>query len=144
MYVPNASICNYLTWWDLKFFTNTICISQVSFLLSSLSAVMHAHWHSAWMTVGTGTNQTIARYFEFLANKIDAEWEAGIAAGRQAAIAGQKSVLEIACNDATQLDCFQKKQWKTFGVDPGKCKIQWHMFVTCLLSLVLCLSVCCV
>ena len=34
---------------------------------------------------------------------------------------GEKaSVLDIACNDGTQLDYFKKKGFKTFGIDPAK------------------------
>jgi len=33
---------------------------------------------------------------------------------------GNKKVLDIACNDGTQLDKFKNKGWETFGVDPAE------------------------
>jgi len=60
----------------------------------------------------SGTNQRILRYFEWFAAKVDAECQAS---GSQ-----PKAVLEIACNDGSQLDFFQRLGWKTYGVDPAK------------------------
>ena len=68
----------------------------------------------------SGTNRTIAEYFRWLANRIEDDWTAALGAGAQPAKAGQKSVLEIACNDATQLDFFRQKGWTTTGVDPAE------------------------
>ena len=31
-----------------------------------------------------------------------------------------KSVLDIACNDGSQLDCFKSKGVETFGIDPAE------------------------
>ncbi|CAF1275448.1 unnamed protein product [Didymodactylos carnosus] len=61
----------------------------------------------------SGTNRTIKLYFNYLANKIDTEYtfvDENI----------KKRVLEIACNDGTQLDPFLKLGWDTTGVDPAK------------------------
>ena len=33
---------------------------------------------------------------------------------------GEKRVLDIACNDGTQLDKFKERGWETFGVDPAE------------------------
>ena len=57
----------------------------------------------------SGTSKTLAVYFEWLANLVIEE-------------SGKKmkgSVLEIACNDGSQLDQFKKRGWRTFGVDPA-------------------------
>ena len=32
----------------------------------------------------------------------------------------RKNILDIGCNDGSQLDVFKKKNFKTFGVDPAK------------------------
>jgi nucleoside-diphosphate-sugar epimerase/2-polyprenyl-3-methyl-5-hydroxy-6-metoxy-1,4-benzoquinol methylase len=57
----------------------------------------------------SGTSNTLTRYFKWLANKIDNE----VAQTRD------KTILEIACNDGTQLDIFKDMNWQTFGVDPA-------------------------
>ena len=31
-----------------------------------------------------------------------------------------KNILDIGCNDGSQLDVFKKKGYKTYGVDPAK------------------------
>lgn len=55
----------------------------------------------------TGTTKTMDDYCESFAQKVSA-------------IQSQGSVLDIACNDGTQLDKFLKRGWKTYGVDPAK------------------------
>lgn len=57
----------------------------------------------------TGTSQTLRDYCDWFAEMVT-ERE-GISGG---------DVLDIACNDGTQLDSFRKLGWKTFGVDPAK------------------------
>ena len=57
----------------------------------------------------SGTSKTLASYFEWLSNLVIEE-SGNVIAG---------SVIEIACNDGSQLDEFQKRGWKTFGVDPA-------------------------
>ena len=58
----------------------------------------------------SGTSSTISDYFEWLARKVIEESNLGDAPG---------SILEIACNDGSQLDHYLKHGWKTFGVDPA-------------------------
>ena len=56
----------------------------------------------------SGTSKTLHSYFEDFANMC-AEYSRG-----------RRTVLDIACNDGTQLDKFRNLGWKTFGVDPAK------------------------
>ena len=56
----------------------------------------------------SATSRTLARYFEWLAAKII----------RQSGVV-QGNVLEIACNDGTQLNFFREAGWSTYGVDPA-------------------------
>ena len=57
----------------------------------------------------TGTSQTLRDYCDWFAEFVDAR--ENIEHGH---------ILDIACNDGTQLDSFRKLGWKTFGVDPAK------------------------
>ena len=57
----------------------------------------------------TGTSQTLRDY---------CDWFAEMVTEREGKSKG--NVLDIACNDGTQLDSFRKLGWKTFGVDPAK------------------------
>jgi nucleoside-diphosphate-sugar epimerase len=59
----------------------------------------------------SGTSRTLLEYFEWLANKVmlDSDSEK-----RRSG-----SVLELACNDGSQLDKFKALGWRTFGVDPA-------------------------
>ena len=57
----------------------------------------------------SGTSTTLRAYFSWLADKVILETGA----------ASRGNVLEIACNDGSQLDQFLKRGWKTFGVDPA-------------------------
>ena len=57
----------------------------------------------------SGTSKTLASYFQWLSNLVIEE------SGNNTV----GSVIEIACNDGSQLDEFQKRGWKTFGVDPA-------------------------
>lgn len=59
----------------------------------------------------SGTSATMAKYFDWLAEKITRE-------------TGPKTILDIACNDASQLDHFKHRGWKTFGVDPAENIVQ--------------------
>lgn len=54
----------------------------------------------------SGTSKTLYKYFEWLAEKITRETNG-------------KNILEIACNDGTQLNIFKKLNWDTYGVDPA-------------------------
>jgi 2-polyprenyl-3-methyl-5-hydroxy-6-metoxy-1,4-benzoquinol methylase len=56
----------------------------------------------------SGTSKTLHSYFEDFA-KLCEEYSRG-----------RKTVLDIACNDGTQLDKFLPLGWKTHGVDPAK------------------------
>jgi hypothetical protein len=54
----------------------------------------------------SGTNCTIVKFFEYNADFITGYKEKG-------------NILDIACNDGTQLDSFKKRGWNTYGVDPA-------------------------
>lgn len=56
----------------------------------------------------SGTSKTIVEYFTWLANKCTNE------SNRIT-----NNILELASNDGTQLDCFKKLGWNTYGVDPA-------------------------
>jgi len=57
----------------------------------------------------SGTSYTLKKYFEWLANKVNKRVQNNV----------EKNILEIACNDGTQLDIFKQMGWNTFGVDPA-------------------------
>ena len=57
----------------------------------------------------TGTSQTLRDY---------CDWFAQFVTDREQLTHG--NILDIACNDGTQLDSLRKLGWKTFGVDPAK------------------------
>eukprot|EP00927_Polykrikos_kofoidii_P015633 TRINITY_DN16971_c0_g1_i1.p1 TRINITY_DN16971_c0_g1~~TRINITY_DN16971_c0_g1_i1.p1 ORF type:complete len:1153 (-),score=115.37 TRINITY_DN16971_c0_g1_i1:21-3479(-) len=61
----------------------------------------------------SGTSSTLSNYFEWLAQKVIKESYGSIPEGKTG------SILEIACNDGSQLDHFKSKGWRTFGVDPA-------------------------
>lgn len=56
----------------------------------------------------SGTSYTLREYFLTLANKCVSE--SGKTTGK---------ILELACNDGSQLDEFKKHGWETYGVDPA-------------------------
>ncbi|CAJ1379854.1 unnamed protein product [Effrenium voratum] len=58
----------------------------------------------------SGTSSTLKAHFDWLAGKVQEE-SGNLKSG---------SVLEIACNDGSQLDSFKALGWKTYGVDPAK------------------------
>ena len=58
----------------------------------------------------SGTSRTLREYFAWLAAKITKETESGDA---------PRTVLELACNDGSQLDEFSILGWRTYGVDPA-------------------------
>lgn len=53
----------------------------------------------------TGTTRTLHEYCDWFAKKVSGE--------------NIGKVLDIACNDGTQLDSFKNLGWKTYGVDPA-------------------------
>jgi 2-polyprenyl-3-methyl-5-hydroxy-6-metoxy-1,4-benzoquinol methylase len=56
----------------------------------------------------SGTSQTLKDYSDWFAQRVtEVTGEAGV-------------VLDIACNDGTQLDSFKKLGWTTVGVDPAE------------------------
>lgn len=55
----------------------------------------------------SGTSQTLIQDFDTFAERIHQEFGAG-------------KVLDVACNDGSQLDSFKSKGWETFGIDPAK------------------------
>lgn len=56
----------------------------------------------------SGTTQTLRDYFDWFAKFVSNRWCAG------------GKVLDIACNDGTQLNSFKKLGWDTYGVDPAE------------------------
>jgi SAM-dependent methyltransferase len=57
----------------------------------------------------SGTTKTLRDYFKWFA-----EWSISKVKQRE------KKVLDIACNDGSQLDAFKQLGWKTFGIDPAE------------------------
>lgn len=57
----------------------------------------------------TGTSQTLRDYCDWFANFVT-----------QRPDVKKGLLLDIACNDGTQLDSFKNKGWDTYGVDPAK------------------------
>jgi SAM-dependent methyltransferase len=64
-------------------------------------------------TYVSGTSQTLRDYFDWFAKEVGRRY------GR-ASKASPKKVLDIACNDGTQLTSFMKEGWQAFGVDPAE------------------------
>ena len=56
----------------------------------------------------SGTTQTLRDNFEWFSNFVLEESPVS------------KTVLDIACNDGTQLDCFKEKGVETYGIDPAE------------------------
>jgi len=56
----------------------------------------------------SGTTNTLKKYFE---------WFASFTLSYKS---DSKSILDIACNDGTQLDCYKKLGLITYGIDPAK------------------------
>jgi len=59
----------------------------------------------------SGTSKTLRDYFDTFAKRIDSSQESCLL---------PKSVLDIACNDGSQLDSFKTLGWETYGVDPAE------------------------
>jgi hypothetical protein len=55
----------------------------------------------------SGTSQTLIQDFSDFADRVHREF-------------GAKKILDVACNDGSQLDSFKIKGWETFGIDPAK------------------------
>ena len=62
----------------------------------------------------SGTSSTLDKYFEWLSVKINNILDNSIRHDKD------KTILEIACNDGSQLNHFKKLGWKTYGVDPAE------------------------
>jgi hypothetical protein len=69
----------------------------------------------------SGTSKTLLDHFEWLANRVSADVATLPVNMQRHAPSGKKAlaVLELACNDGSQLDAFKKRGWKTYGVDPA-------------------------
>jgi len=63
-------------------------------------------------TYRSATSRTLDEYFVWLAEKVDRETG-------EVDHGGPKKVLELACNDGTQLNHFKALGWTTYGVDPA-------------------------
>lgn len=59
----------------------------------------------------SGTSTTMYKYFEWIADKITLECKNKTS---------DKKILDIACNDGSQLNHFSAKGWDTYGVDPAE------------------------
>ena len=57
----------------------------------------------------SGTSGSLKAYFEWLAEKVIDE-----------SSTAKGTVIEVACNDGSQLNQFYRRGWTTFGVDPAK------------------------
>ena len=57
----------------------------------------------------SGTSNTLLEYFDWFETQPDLVF----------ANTHGKKVLDIACNDGSQLDVFKKRGWSTYGVDPA-------------------------
>lgn len=55
----------------------------------------------------SGTSSTLREYFKWFADMVESENKKG-------------KVLDIACNDGTQLSQFKKRGWISHGIDPAK------------------------
>jgi len=89
----------------LKLVTCPHCLhSQLSHIVPRAEVFEHYLYQS-------GTSNSLKSHFEWLADKVTSE---------MTDLTPPYSVLEIACNDGTQLDSFLKRGWNTFGVDPAK------------------------
>ncbi len=55
----------------------------------------------------SGTSKTLIQDFENFAGKLHQEFGVG-------------KILDVACNDGSQLDSFKKLGWETFGIDPAR------------------------
>lgn len=68
----------------------------------------------------SGTSNTLKNFFDKFASKFTKRFP------------NKKTVLDIACNDGSQLDSFKKYGWDTYGVDPAEnivSKISEHQVV---------------
>jgi SAM-dependent methyltransferase len=61
----------------------------------------------------SGTTKTLKDYFHKFAEKIDMEYDLGKNE------LSKKRIIDVACNDGTQLDYFKKLGWATMGIDPA-------------------------
>jgi hypothetical protein len=57
----------------------------------------------------SGTTETLRKYFEWFVNFVE-----------EYSSLNSGSVLDIACNDGTQLDYFKNSGWATYGIDPSE------------------------
>ena len=73
----------------------------------------------------SGTSKTLRDYFEWFANFVQEYSNSNYK---------QQDILEIACNDGSQLDCFKKLGWNTYGIDPAEnivCNLSKDHIVAC-------------
>ncbi|CAF3624884.1 unnamed protein product [Rotaria socialis] len=75
---------------------------------AQLSYVVDRNYLFSHYLYQSGTTQSLKAYFEWLAEKVIDE-----------SGGGSGTVVEIACNDGSQLNQFLKRGWKTIGVDPA-------------------------
>lgn len=68
----------------------------------------------------SGTSKTMNEYFNWIADLIKKRTSTETSAKTSTETPSENlEILEIASNDGTQLDCFRKLGYKTFGVDPA-------------------------
>ncbi|CAF1460316.1 unnamed protein product [Adineta steineri] len=76
---------------------------------TQLSYVVDRNYLFSHYLYQSGTSQSLKAYFEWLSEKVIGE-----------SSGGNGTVVEIACNDGSQLNQFLKRGWRTIGIDPAK------------------------
>ena len=93
------------TRYPLQLVTCPVCRhSQLSYIVPRAQVFEHYLYQS-------GTTRAMKQHFEWIADKVISELKEDVRNG---------TVLDIACNDGTQLDSFADRGWRTYGVDPAK------------------------
>jgi 2-polyprenyl-3-methyl-5-hydroxy-6-metoxy-1,4-benzoquinol methylase len=62
----------------------------------------------------SGVGETVQKYFKWVAYHVTSEIK------DKTRVLDKTKVLDIACNDGSQLDAFKALGWETYGVDPAK------------------------
>jgi 2-polyprenyl-3-methyl-5-hydroxy-6-metoxy-1,4-benzoquinol methylase len=75
---------------------------------TQLTVVVHPDVMFRQYAYVSGTSQTLRAYFDWFANMVSGYFP------------NNSNVLDIACNDGSQLDSFKSLGWNTCGVDPAE------------------------
>lgn len=103
-----------------SYHSNTVVLSEFPLALNMCESCFHAQQAVAVnpdlmfkdYAYVSGTSQTLRDYFDTFAAEVENRY--------RASFGSKKSVLDIACNDGTQLVSFIRKGWEAFGVDPAQ------------------------